>query len=66
MEVNPADEAGVRTWYKLGTAEFGIALSALYQLLLVHPQRGCAIHSGLPEWEPCRHLTDAWAASTPC
>ena len=65
MEVNPADVAGVRIRYKLGTAEFSIALSALYQLLL-NPQRGCAILSGLREWERSRRLTDTWAANTPC
>ena len=32
MEVNPADVAAVRIWYRLGTAEFSIALSALCQL----------------------------------
>ena len=40
VEVNPADGAGVRIRYKLGTTEFSIALSALYQLLLLNPQRG--------------------------
>ena len=40
VEVNPADVAGVRIRYKLGTAEFNIALSALYQLLLLNPKRG--------------------------
>ena len=62
VEVNPADVAGVRIWYKLGTTEFIIALSALYQLLLLNPQRGCAILSGLREWERSRRLTDTWAA----
>ena len=66
VEVNPADVAGVRIRYKLGTAEFSIALSALYQLLLLNPQRGCAILSGLREWECSRRLTDTWAANTPC
>ena len=66
VEVNPADVAGVRIQYKLGTAEFSIALSALYQLLLLNPQRGCAILSGLREWERSRRLTDTWAANTPC
>ena len=66
MEVNPADVAGVRFWYKLGTAEFSIALSALYQLLLLNPQRGCAILSGLWEWERSRRLTDTSAANMPC
>ena len=66
VEVNPADVAGVRIRYKLGTAEFSIALSALYQLLLLNPQRGCAILSGLREWERSRRLTDTWAANTPC
>ena len=66
VEVNPADVAGVRIRYRLGTAELSIALSAVYQLLLLNPQRGCCILSGLGEWEPSRHLTDTWAASTPC
>ena len=66
VEVNPADVAGVRIRYKLGTAEFSIALSALYQLLLLNPQRGCAIVSGLRERERSRRLTDTWAANTPC
>ena len=65
MEVNPADVAGVLIWYKLGTAEFSIALSALYQLLLLNPQRGSAILSGLREWERSRRLT-RWAANNPC
>ena len=51
VETNPADVAGVRIRYKLGTAEFSIAFSAMYQLLLLNPQRGCAILSGLREWE---------------
>ena len=66
VEVNPANVGGVRIRYKLGTAEFSIALSALYQLLLLTPQRGCAILSGLREWERSRRLTDTWAANTPC
>ena len=66
MEVNPADVAGVRIRYKLGTADFSIALSAPYQLLLLNPQRGCAILSGLREWERFRRLTDPWAANTHC
>ena len=66
MEVNAADVAGVRIRYRLGTAEFSIALSALYQLVLVNPQRGCAILSGLREWERSGRLTDTWAANTPC
>ena len=65
VEVNPADVAGVRIRYKLGTADLSIALAALYQLLLLNPQRGCAILSGLREWERFRHLTDTWAANTP-
>ena len=64
--MNPADVAGVRIHYQLGTAEFNIALSALYQLLLLNPQRGCSILSGLREWEQSRRLTDTWAANTPC
>ena len=66
VEMNPADVAGVRIRYKLGTAEFSIALSALHQLLLLNPQRGCAILSGLREWERSRRLTNTWAANTPC
>ena len=66
VEVNPADVARVRIRYKLGNAKFSIALSALYQLLLLNPQRGCAILSGLREWERSRRLTDSWAANTPC
>ena len=65
VEVNPADVAGVRIWYKLGTAEFSIAVSAPYHLLLLSPQRGCAILSGLREWERSRRLMDTWAANTP-
>ena len=42
VEVNPADVAGVCILYRLGTAEFSIALSALYQLLLLSPKQGCA------------------------
>ena len=66
VAVNPADVAGVRIRYKLGTAESSIVLSALYQLLLLNPQRVCAILSGLREWERSRHLTDTSAANTPC
>ena len=66
MEVNPADVAGVRIRYRLGTAEFSIALPALYQLLLLNPQRGCSILPGSREWEQSRHLTDTWAANTAC
>ena len=63
--MNPADSAGVRIRYWLGTAEFSIALSALYQLLLLNLQPGCAILSGLREWERSRRLTETWAAKTP-
>ena len=66
VEVNPADVAGVRIRYKLGTAEFRIALSALYQLLLLNPQRGCAILSGDGGMGRPRRLTDTPAANTPC
>ena len=66
VEVNPADVAAVRIRYRLGTAKLGIALSALYQLLLHNPQRGCSILSGLREWERSRRLTDTLAANTPC
>ena len=58
--MNPADVAGVRIRYRLGT------LSAVYQLLLLNPQRGCSILSGLREQERSRRLTDTWAANTPC
>ena len=64
--MNPADVAGVRICYRLQTAEFTIALSALYQLLLLNPQRGCSILSGLREWERSWRLMDTWAANTPC
>ena len=57
---------GVRVRYTLGTADFSIALSALQQLPLLNPQRGCVILSGLREWERSRRLTDTWAANTPC
>ena len=66
MEVNPADVAGVHIRYRLGTAEFIIALSAVYELLLLNPQRGCCMLSGLWEWERSRCLTDTWAANAPC
>ena len=67
VEVNP-DVAGVRIRYRLGIAEFSIALSALYQPLLVNPQWGCSIYtlSGLREWERSRRLADTWAANMPC
>ena len=45
--MNPADAAGVRIRYRLGIAEFSIALSALHQLLLLNPKRRCAILTGL-------------------
>ena len=66
MEVNPVDVAGVRIRYRLGNAEFSIAMFTLYQLLLLNPQRGCAVQSGLREWERFGRLTDTWAANTPC
>ena len=66
VEVNPADIAGVRIRYRLGTAQFSIALSALYQLLLLNPQRGCAILFPSREWERSRGPTDTWAANAPC
>ena len=66
MEVNQADVAGVRIRYRLGSAEFSIALSRLCHLLLLNPQRGCSILSGLREWERSRRLTDTWAANMPC
>ena len=66
VDVNPADAAVVRIPYRLGTAEFSIALSALYQLLHLNPQRGCSILSGLRDWEQSRRLTDTRAANTLC
>ena len=57
---------GVRIRYRLQSAKYTIALSALYQLLLLNPQRGCSILSGLREWERSRRLTDTWTANTPC
>ena len=66
VEVNPADVAGVRIRYRLQTAEYTITLSTLYQLLLLNPQRGCSILSGLCEWERSQRRTDTWAANTPC
>ena len=45
MEVNPADVAGVCIRYWQGTAQYTIALSALYQLLLLNAQRGCSCGS---------------------
>ena len=64
--MNPADVAGVRIRYRLGTVEFSIALCALYQLLLLNPQRGCSILSGSRGWERFRRLTATWVANTPC
>ena len=64
--MNPADAGGVRIRYRPGTAKFSIALSALYQLLLLNPQRGCSILSGFREWERSCRLTDTSAANTPC
>ena len=66
MKGNPADVAMVRIRYRLGTAEFSIALSALHHLLLLNPQQGFAILSGPGEWECARRLTKTWAANTPC
>ena len=65
MEVDQVDMAGVRIRYRLCTAEFSIAVSAVYQLLLLDPQRGCFILSELREWERSHRLTDTWAANTP-
>ena len=64
--MNPTDVAGVRICYQLQTAEYTIARSALYQLLLLNAQRGCSILSRLRKWERSRRLTDTWAANTPC
>ena len=43
-----------------------MALSALYELLLLHPQQGCSILAGLRESERSRRLTDTGAATTSC
>ena len=64
--MNPSNVVGVRIRYRVGTAEFSIVVSAVYQLLLLNPQRGGSILSGLWEWERSHRLTDAWAANTPC
>ena len=66
VEINLANVAGVRIRYRLGTAKVSIALSALYQQLLLNPQPGCSILSRLREWGRSRSLTDIWAANTPC
>ena len=66
VEVNPADVAGVRVRSRLQTAEYTIALSGLYQLLLLNAQRGCSILSGSRECERSRRPTDTWAVNTPC
>ena len=62
----PGGRCGGSHLFWLQTAEFTIALSALYQLLLLNPQRGCSILSGLREWERSWRLMDTWAANTPC
>ena len=66
VEVDVADVRQVRIRYQLGTAQFGIAVFALYQLLLLNQQQWCSIPSGQREWERSRRLTDTWAANTPC
>ena len=66
VEVNPANVAGVRIRYLLGTSECSIALSALYQLLLLNPHRGGSILCELREWQRSRRRTDTWAAKMPC
>ena len=63
VEVNAADVAGDYIRYRLGTTEFCIALSAPFQLLLLNPQPGCCIMSGLRECERSCRLTNTWA---PC
>ena len=64
--MNPAHVAGVHIRWRLGTADLSIAVSALYQRLLLNPKRGCSILSRLRKWERSRRLTDTWAANTPC
>ena len=66
MELNPTDVAGVRIRYQLGTAEISIALSALYHLLLLNPQRVCSILSGFRDWERSGRVIHTWLANTPC
>ena len=66
VEVNVADVAGVRIRYRLQSAKDTITPYALYQLLLLNAQRGCAILSGLRDWERSRRLTDNSSANTPC
>ena len=65
MEMNPADFTEVRIRYRLDNAELSIALSDVYQLLLLKPQRGCSILSGLRGWErsppPNGHLGGEYA-----
>ena len=61
-----ANVMGVRILYRLLSAEYIIAVSALYELLLLNPRRGCCILFGLREWERSRRLTDIWMANTPC
>ena len=63
--MNPADVAGVRVRSRLQNAEYTIAVSALCQLLLVNPQRGCSILSASRQCERSRRLTDTWAMNTP-
>ena len=67
-EVNLPDVVRVCIRYRVQSAEYTIALSALYQLLLLNLnlQRGCSISSGFREWERSRRLTDTWAAKTLC
>ena len=65
VEVVLADAAGVCIRYWLQSAEYTIALSTLYQLLLPNPQRGCSILSGVERVEtvpaPKGHLDGEYA-----
>ena len=54
--MNAADVAGVRIRYRMQQGGYTIALSAMYLLLLLDPQRGCSILSGLRKWERSRRL----------
>ena len=60
--LDPGDVVG---GYRVQFAKHTIALSALYELLLLNPQRGCSILCGLREWERSRQFTDTWVANSP-
>ena len=66
MEVNTTNDAGVPIGYRLQVADYTIAPSAPYQVLLLNQQPGCFAFPGLRERERSRRLTDTWASNTPC